>query len=97
MQSNHNYSPMERRRPKLMCDRCDRILYSKSSRIKSLHYKRYECTVSDHRPISAAFGLTLKAVDWERMKRTREDVRGEWAKREADILGKIEGAYKDLL
>lgn len=81
---------------RLTC-RCDRILYSKSPRIQCLHYDRYEPTVSDHRPISAAFRLHVKAVDWERMKNTREDVRGQWARREADVLEKIEGAYADLL
>lgn len=77
--------------------RCDRILYSKTDRIQNLHYQRYETTVSDHRPISAAYALTVKAVNWEKMKAVREEVRGEWAKREADVLERIEKAYVDLL
>jgi hypothetical protein len=31
------------------------------------------------------------------MKAVREEVRGEWAKREADVLERIERAYLDLL
>lgn len=47
--------------------------------------------------MSAGFKLHIKAIDWERMKVVREEVRKEWAKREADLMGKIEGAYVDLL
>ena len=72
-------------------------MHSKSDRIRSLHYRRYEPTVSDHRPISAAYALKVKAVNWEKMKAVREEVRGDWAKREADVLGRIEKAYADLL
>lgn len=53
--------------------------------------------MSDHRPISAAYALKVKAVNWEKMKAVREEVRGDWAKREADVLGRIEKAYADLL
>ena len=77
--------------------RCDRILHAKSDRIQSLHYRRYEANVSDHRPISAAYAFKVKAVNWERMKAVREEVRGEWAKREADVLERIEKAYADLI
>lgn len=77
--------------------RCDRILNSKSPRIENLHYKRYETTISDHRPISAGYAVTLKAVDGARMNVVRKEVAAEWVKEEASMLQKMEAIYHDLL
>ncbi|WVQ99909.1 hypothetical protein IAU59_007052 [Kwoniella sp. CBS 9459] len=68
---------------------CDRILYRKSARIKPINYKRYEPTVSDHRPISGGFTITLKAVDSLRMMDVRRQVAGEWAEKERGMLMKM--------
>lgn len=77
--------------------RCDRILYSKTPRVSNTHYKRYETTISDHRPISAGFSITLKAVDDNRMSMVRKQVMAEWAKTESELLQKMEEIYHDLL
>ncbi|KAJ1673400.1 hypothetical protein EV182_005309, partial [Spiromyces aspiralis] len=33
--------------------------------IQPLHYRRYECNLSDHRPISAGFSVTVKSISRE--------------------------------
>ena len=81
----------------MLIDRCDRILYNKTPRLESLHYRRYEPTVSDHRPISAGFRMQIKSIDPGRMEKVRKEVRKEWAKREAETLRKLEEAYLHLI
>ncbi|OCF37836.1 type I inositol-1,4,5-trisphosphate 5-phosphatase 1 [Kwoniella heveanensis BCC8398] len=68
---------------------CDRILYRKSPRIRPINYKRYEPTVSDHRPISGGYTITLKAVNNLRMMDVRREVAGEWAEKERGMLMKM--------
>ncbi|KAJ3738647.1 Endonuclease/exonuclease/phosphatase [Lentinula detonsa] len=60
------YDTSEKRRAPAWCDR---VLWRSRvpSRVKQLHYQRYEVNVSDHRPISAAFNITVK--------RTRHEIR----------------------
>ncbi|WVF72695.1 hypothetical protein IAT40_007513 [Kwoniella sp. CBS 6097] len=65
---------------------CDRILYRKSPRIRPINYKRYEPTVSDHRPISGGYTITLKRVDDLRMMDVRREVAGQWAEKERGML-----------
>ena len=76
---------------------CDRILYNKSECIKNINYRRYEPTVSDHRPISAGFELRLKKVDRGKMLDVRREIGEAWAKREIELLGKMAEAYASLL
>jgi hypothetical protein len=47
---------------------CDRILYrtSDSEKIGLLTYKRFECDVSDHRPICAGFSVQSKKLNLEK-------------------------------
>jgi len=79
------------------CKRCDRILYTKSPRLQSLNYKRYETTISDHRPVSAGFKVSVKAVDGGKMVTVRGEVGAEWAKKEAEMLDEMVKAYGQLL
>jgi hypothetical protein len=76
---------------------CDRILYARSACIEPINYKRYEATVSDHRPISAAFRLKVKSVDKGRMSRVRGEVGEEWTKREIEMLERMVEAFKGLV
>lgn len=44
---------------------CDRILYRDghiTKRIKQFDYRRHEVRVSDHRPVSALFEMTIKSI-----------------------------------
>lgn len=66
---------------------CDRVLYRDGSgrgRIRQRDYRRHEVRVSDHRPVSASFEMTIKAIDparrqavWESSMRRFERARKE--------------------
>lgn len=77
--------------------RCDRILYKRSPRIQALNYQRYEPTISDHKPISAGFKLTVKSINHAKMGSVRGEVGVEWAKWETEWMEKISEAYRPLL
>lgn len=67
---------------------CDRVLWRarEPSRVQQLHYRRYEANISDHRPISAGFQMTVKSVDREKRAQVRAQVQTVWTKRERDLL-----------
>ncbi len=66
------------------------------SRIECLNYKRYEPTVSDHRPISASFRVKVKSIDPDLHLKIRQAVEKEWFKREAECFKKLEEAFWPL-
>jgi len=70
---------------------CDRVLCRcrQSSRVQSLHYQRYEANISDHRPISAAFRVTVKSVDHASRARTKSVIEGLWWEQQHHILTDI--------
>lgn len=49
-------------------------------------YRRYEANVSDHRPISASFDLTIKVVDWSAKERKQREVERAWVGVEERLL-----------
>ncbi|KAJ3737776.1 DNase I-like protein [Lentinula guzmanii] len=59
---------------------CDRVLWRSrvSFRVKQLHYQRYEVNVSDHRPISAAFNITVKRTRHEIREKKKAEVQMQW-------------------
>ncbi|PCH41714.1 DNase I-like protein [Wolfiporia cocos MD-104 SS10] len=67
---------------------CDRVLWRSRdpSRVHQLHYKRYEANVSDHRPISAAFRMTVKSVQHEARARIKAEVEAAWKHHEQSLL-----------
>ncbi|CCM00274.1 uncharacterized protein FIBRA_02304 [Fibroporia radiculosa] len=67
---------------------CDRVLWRSRevSRVQQLHYRRYEANVSDHRPISAAFRVTVKSVQHEARARIKAEVGSAWKVREQALL-----------
>ena len=73
---------------------CDRVLYTRSPHITPINYRRYEVDLSDHKPISAGFKLTVKSVDKALMARVRAEVTEEWARKEADLLDKMAEAVR---
>lgn len=78
-------------------DRCDRILYRKCSGTECINYRRYEPTVSDHKPVSAGFNFKVKSIDPLKMGQVKQELRMEWAKEEANILERIMKAMPDIL
>ncbi|THG97556.1 hypothetical protein EW026_g4466 [Hermanssonia centrifuga] len=72
---------------------CDRILWRsrEPSRVQQLHYRRYEVNVSDHRPISAGFRMTIKSVDAEPRAHVKRELEVVWAEHEKSLL---EAAYR---
>ncbi|KIR73583.1 type I inositol-1,4,5-trisphosphate 5-phosphatase 1 [Cryptococcus deuterogattii CA1014] len=89
----HDYDSSEKRRIPAWCDR---ILYKKSPRVHALNYQRYEPTVSDHRPVSAGYTVTLKAIDSLKMMDVRREVAGEWAEREKELLEKMREVFDGI-
>lgn len=67
---------------------CDRILYHTRhpSRVHQLHYRRYEANVSDHRPISAGYSVTVKSVDQDTRSSVKAGVEGEWMQKQYGLL-----------
>ncbi|KAF8582023.1 DNase I-like protein [Ramaria rubella] len=74
---------------------CDRILYRcrDPSRVKTLHYKRYEANVSDHRPISAGFRVTVKSIQHERRAVVKMGVQNSWRERELGLLFQMQDFF----
>ncbi|KAH9843545.1 DNase I-like protein [Rhodofomes roseus] len=67
---------------------CDRVLWRsrEPSRVEQLHYLRYEANVSDHRPISAAFRMTVKSVQHEARAHVKGEVIARWKQHERALL-----------
>lgn len=75
---------------------CDRILWRTrdSSRVHQLHYRRYEANVSDHRPISAAFRVTIKMTEQDRRGQALKQVHSLWAEEQARLLAEAKTFYR---
>jgi hypothetical protein len=80
-----NYDSSEKKRAPAWCDR---ILYRSwnRTRVKQLDYRRHEVRVSDHRPVTGIFCMTVKAISpkkrdavWEECKQRFEEARKKLA------------------
>jgi len=58
-----------------------------------MHYRRYEVNVSDHRPISAAFSLTVKTFDNEKREKTKAILQARWVEEQERLLSIVTGFY----
>lgn len=60
---------------------CDRILWrgSTSDAVQCTSYKRWDATISDHRPVSATFRVRTKAIDSARFEQATQKVDAECA------------------
>ncbi|KIJ38779.1 hypothetical protein M422DRAFT_176321 [Sphaerobolus stellatus SS14] len=87
------YDTSEKRRAPAWCDR---ILWHcrQPERVKTLHYTRYEVDVSDHRPISGAFAVTVKKIDQEARGVVKTKVQRSWKEREAGLLFELRAFYE---
>lgn len=56
------------------------------SRVKLREYRRYEANVSDHRPVSASFDITVKVVDRNERERRKREVERIWVGVEQRLL-----------
>ncbi|KAL6304112.1 DNase I-like protein [Sparassis latifolia] len=67
---------------------CDRVLWRSRDplRVEQLHYRRYEANISDHRPISAAFRMTVKSVHHDAREKIKAEIHGLWVHREQGLL-----------
>jgi len=68
---------------------CDRILY-RGNNVKQEHYLRYECKVSDHRPISGAFSIRTKTIIKDQAE--AEKLGKVW---KDNVKEEVEKAWKD--
>ena len=67
---------------------CDRILYRTraADRVRNLNYQRYEADVSDHRPISAGFEITVKSVNHHARDQIKAELEGQWLQEQIKLL-----------
>ncbi|GES90435.1 DNase I-like protein [Rhizophagus clarus] len=56
---------------------CDRILHF-GTNIEQEHYSRYECKISDHRPISGAFKIRIKTIRKSHQDKVKYKVERTW-------------------
>jgi hypothetical protein len=57
--------------------------------VDCVEYRRYEAMVSDHRPVSAHFNLTIKEIDPDRYAKVRKQVADEWFQQEGALIDGI--------
>ncbi|KDQ53055.1 hypothetical protein JAAARDRAFT_39767 [Jaapia argillacea MUCL 33604] len=90
---SNEYDTSEKRRVPAWCDR---ILWRSRDerRVTQLHYQRYEANISDHRPISAGFRMTVKSVNKHVRGRTKEEVESLWMIQEYQLLSDAREYYK---
>lgn len=86
------YDSSEKRRSPAWCDR---MLWRTRdpTRVQQLHYRRYEANVSDHRPISAAFTVTVKSVRHEVRERVKKEVKVRWVEEQVRLLSAARSFY----
>lgn len=67
---------------------CDRILWRAphQSRVRQTQYRRWEANISDHRPISGAFELTVKSIKHEARAGVKREVEAVWKGHERTLL-----------
>jgi len=67
---------------------CDRVLWRSRvpERVQQLHYQRYEANISDHRPISAAFRMTVKSVAHDARAAVEAETLSVWGIQEQELL-----------
>ena len=76
---------------------CDRILWRvlNSSRAVQTQYCRWEANISDHRPISAVFNLTVKSINPASRATVKSNVEKEWAGLQQQLLSDLQRFYVD--
>lgn len=88
----NDYDTSEKRRSPAWCDR---VLWRSmvSTRVKQVHYKRYEVDVSDHRPVSAAFEVVIKSLEREERGKVKAAVQKSWVEEQSRLLSEAKKFY----
>ena len=78
---------------------CDRILWRSNdqNRVEQLNYRRYEANVSDHRPVSAGFTMTVKSVHHEVRAKVKSEVQAEWLVQQKMLLVEASRFYEEQM
>ncbi|KAI0829199.1 DNase I-like protein [Trametes gibbosa] len=78
---------------------CDRVLWRSlvPERVTQLHYRRWEPNVSDHRPISSAFRITVKQVNHEARAKVKARAQERWKAVERERLSGALQHYIDQM
>ncbi|GLB33204.1 putative inositol polyphosphate phosphatase, catalytic domain [Lyophyllum shimeji] len=86
------YDTSEKRRAPAWCDR---ILWRSRvpGRVHQLHYRRYEVNVSDHRPISGAFTVTIKSINHEVRQQVKGVMQAAWVDEQSRLLAAAKQFY----
>ena len=92
---SNEYDTSEKRRAPAWCDRV--LWKAGKGRVEQLQYRRWEVDVSDHRPISAAFKVTVKSVRQEVRQMVKQEVEVMWAEEEARIVNQLVEYYRQNL
>lgn len=76
---------------------CDRVLWRvlNNSRVVQTQYRRWEANISDHRPISAVFDLTVKSIRPASRTTVKRDVENEWVGLQERLLSDLQKFYVD--
>ncbi|KAG5724449.1 putative inositol polyphosphate 5-phosphatase C9G1.10c [Termitomyces sp. T112] len=90
--NTNDYDTSEKRRSPAWCDR---VLWRSKvpTRVRQVHYRRYEIDVSDHRPVSAAFEVTVKKLEREERGRVKMAVQASWAEEQNRLLSEAKRFY----
>ncbi|KAM0747344.1 DNase I-like protein [Meredithblackwellia eburnea MCA 4105] len=77
---------------------CDRVLWraDQAEKVTPLHYRRYECNVSDHKPISAALDLRVKSIIPDKRAVVWKEVESSWFGVESQLLQEARLFYVQL-
>lgn len=87
-----NYDSSEKKRSPAWCDRI--LWHSREpNRVRNLHYRRYEVDVSDHRPISAGYSVTVKRMDNDARAAVKIEVTKSWKDLELNHLIEVQDFY----
>lgn len=76
---------------------CDRILWRvlDNSRVVQTQYRRWEANISDHRPVSAVFNLSVKSINPAARVTVKNDIETEWAALQERLLSDLQKFYVD--
>lgn len=86
------YDTSEKRRSPAWCDR---VLWRAMNpeRVRLRQYRRFEPDVSDHRPVSASFRMTVKSVRQNDRAGVKSEMVGVWRGRERALVEDAKAFY----